>query len=90
MIKLSKYDFSIGLECGQALQWCWVNFKCKGVLLKWIIVVQGPTVLVVNADIYFLPSIISLLSPYLWETTQYRLKYCLKEPLNPKQPTNQQ
>ena len=27
------------------------------------------------------------LSPSLWETTRYRLKYCLKGPLNPKQPT---
>ena len=26
----------------------------------------------------------------LWETARYRLKYCLKGPLNPKQPTNQQ
>ena len=31
----------------------------------------------------------SFLSPSLWETTRYRLKYCLKGPLNPKQPTNQ-
>ena len=30
-----------------------------------------------------------LLSPSLWETARYRLKYCLKGPLNPKQPTNQ-
>ncbi|MEW8091771.1 MAG: hypothetical protein AB2784_19285, partial [Candidatus Thiodiazotropha endolucinida] len=29
------------------------------------------------------------LSPSLWETARYRLKYCLKGPLNPKQPTNQ-
>ena len=28
-------------------------------------------------------------SPSLWETARYRLKYCLKGPLNPKQPTNQ-
>ena len=28
--------------------------------------------------------------PPLWETARYRLKYCLKGPLNPKQPTNQQ
>ena len=28
-------------------------------------------------------------SPSLWETARYRLKYCLKRPLNPKQPTNQ-
>ena len=33
--------------------------------------------------------IFSLLSPSLWETSLYRLKYCLKGPLNPEQPTNQ-
>ena len=39
---------------------------------------------------FFLSSIVSLfLSPSLWETARYRLKYCLKGPLNPKQPTNQ-
>ena len=37
---------------------------------------------------FFLSSIISLLSPSLWETARYRLKYCLKGPLSPKQPTN--
>ena len=31
----------------------------------------------------------SPLSPCLWETARYRLKYCLKGPLNSKQPTNQ-
>ena len=31
----------------------------------------------------------SPLSPSLWETARYRLKYCLKGPLNPKQPTSQ-
>ena len=30
----------------------------------------------------------SFLSPSLWETVRYRLKYCLKGPLNPKQPKN--
>ena len=30
------------------------------------------------------------LSPCLWETARYRLKYCLKGPLSPKQPTNQE
>ena len=29
----------------------------------------------------------SFLSPSLWEKARYRLKYCLKGPLNPKQPT---
>ena len=37
----------------------------------WITVGQGPT--------------FSPLSPSLWETARYRLKYCLKGPLNPKQ-----
>ena len=31
----------------------------------------------------------SFLSPSLWETARYRLKYCLKGPLSPTQPTNQ-
>ena len=30
----------------------------------------------------------SLLSPSLLEIARYRLKYCLKGPLNPKQPIN--
>ena len=52
---------------------------------------QGPTALAVVAgrvclDI-FLSSII-FLSPSLWETARYRLKYCLKRPLSPRQPTN--
>ena len=29
----------------------------------------------------------SFLSPSPWETARYRLKYCLKGPLSPKQPT---
>ena len=61
-----------------------------------ITVGQGPIALAVGAgggglDI-LLSSILSLLSPSLWETARYRLKYCLKGPLNPKptnQPTNQ-
>ena len=38
---------------------------------------------------FLLSSILSPLSPSLWETARYRLQYCLKGPLNPKQPTNQ-
>ena len=34
----------------------------------------------------FSPAYLFFLS--LWETTRYRLKYCLKGPLNQKQPTN--
>ena len=73
---------------------CWVNFQCRGVLLVWMIVGQGPIALAVGAgrgcfDIFSLIYLFSFLSPSLWETARYRLKYCLKGPLNPKQPTNQ-
>ena len=39
-------------------------------------------------DIFTLSYPFSPLSPSLWETARYRLKYCLKGPLNLKQPTN--
>ena len=60
----------------------------------WITVGQGLTALAVGAgggclDIFTLIYPFSPLSPSLWETARYRLKYCLKGPLNPKQPTNQ-
>ena len=79
---------------GRVVGWCWVNFQCRGVLLIWIIVWQGLTALAVGAgggclDFFSLVYHFSLLSPSLWETARYRLKYCLKGPLSPKQPTNQ-
>ena len=59
-----------------------------------MIVGQGPIALAVGAgggclDIFtlFYPS--SPLPPSLWETVRYKLKYCFKGPLNPKQSTNQ-
>ena len=75
-------------------QRCWVNFQCRGVLLVWMIVGQGPIALAVGAGggclgIFSLIYLFSFLSPSLWETARYRLKHCLKGPLNPKQPTNQ-
>ena len=39
-------------------------------------------------DIFTLLYLFSSLSPSLWETARYRLKYCLKGPLNQKQPNN--
>ena len=59
----------------------------------WTTVGQGPTALAEGAgggclDIFTLIYPFSPLSPSLWETARYRLKYCLKGPLNPKQPTN--
>ena len=58
-----------------------------------ITVGQRPTALAVSAgrgglDIFTLIYPFSPLSPFLWETARYRLKYCLKGPLNPKQSIN--
>ena len=60
----------------------------------WMTVGQGPTALTVGAgggclDISTLVYPFFSLSPALWETARYRLKYCVKVPLNPNQPTNQ-
>ena len=54
---------------------------------------QGPTALSVGAGgvvwTFFSRLSFLFLSPSLWETARYRLKYCLKGPLSRKQPTNQ-
>ena len=60
----------------------------------WGTVGQGPSALAVGAgggclDILSLICPFFPLSPSLWETARYRLKYCLKGPLSPRQPTNQ-
>ena len=70
------------------------KFPVPGRPTIWMIVGQGPIALAVGAgggclDIFTLLYPFSPLSPSLWETARYRLKYCLKGPLNPKQPTNQ-
>ena len=46
---------------GRVVQWYWVNFQFRGVLLLWIIVRHGPTALAVGAglgclDIFYLVS----------------------------------
>ena len=58
--------------------------------LTWIRVGRGPIVLAVGRGVIstFNSSIISLFLLPLWETARYRLKYCLKGPLSPKQPAN--
>ena len=78
---------------GRVVRRCWVNFQCRGVLLIEIIVGQRPIALAVGAgggclDIFTLDYPFCPLSPSLWETARYRLKYTLKGPLNPKT-TNQ-
>ena len=90
-------NFSAFHGGGRVVRWSWVNFQCRGVLLVWIRVGQGPIALAVGAgrgclDIFTLIYPFSSLSSSLWETTRYRLKYCLKGSLSPKttnQPTNQ-
>ena len=57
-----------------------------------ITVGQGLTAFAVGAgggclNIFTLICHFSPLTPSLWETARYRLKYCLKGPLKPKQPT---
>ena len=59
----------------------------------WMLVGQGPIALAVGAGgvggHFYSQLSFSPLSPPLWETARYRLKYCFKGPLNPIQPTNQ-
>ena len=55
---------------GRVVRWCWVNFQCRGVLLIWVRVRQGPTALTVGADggcldIFTLVYHFSFLSPAL-------------------------
>ena len=70
------------------------RFPVSGRPTIWNIVGQGPIALAVGAvgglfgHFPFL-YLFSPLSPSLWETARYRLKYCLKGLLNPKQPTKQ-
>ena len=77
------------------VRWCWVNFQCRGVLLIWIRVGQGPIALAVGAgrgclDIFSLVYHFSRLFSLSLGDGRYRLKYCLKRPLSPKQQTNKQ
>ena len=58
---------------GRVVRRCWVNLQCRGVLLIWITVGQGPTALAEGAgggclDIFTLIYHFSFLSPSLGET----------------------
>ena len=76
------------------VRWVWGNFQCRGVVLILIIVRQGPIALAVGAgwgclDIFSLVclSVFFVFLP-LRVPARYKLKYCLKRPLNPKQATH--
>ena len=76
------------------VRWCWVNFQRRGVLLIRITVGQGPAALVEGAGggclvIFSLVYHFSLISSSLWEKALYRLKFCLKGPINQTLTTNQ-
>ena len=75
------------------MRWCWVSFQHRGVLLIWSRVGQGLTALAVGVGGLFghFFSCLSFLFSFSLSLGdgRYRLKYCLKGPLSPKQPTNQ-
>ena len=79
---------------GRVVRWCWENFQCRGAPAN----MDYSRARAYGAcsrcgwgclDIFSLIYHFSFLSPSLWETARYRLKYCLKGPLSPKRPTNQ-
>ena len=58
------------------------NFWCQGILVIWIMVGQGLSVLAVGggcgcSDIFSHTYHFSFLSSSRWEMARYRLKYCL-------------
>ena len=60
----------------------------------WMILERGPIALAIGAgggclDIFTILYPFSPISSSLWETARYRVKNCLKGPLDRKQPTNQ-
>ena len=59
-----RLHVSIFIRGGRVVQWCWVNFQYRGVLLIWMIVGQGPSALAVGAGgvvwTFLISSIISL------------------------------
>ena len=76
---------------GGAMVMC--KLQVPGSPTIWIRVGQGLTALEVGADgvvwsFFSLVYHFSFLSSSLWGMARYRLKYCLKGPLSPRQPTN--
>ena len=78
---------------GRAVRRCWVNFQYRGVLLFWMCRARAYCACSRCGwgclDIFSLFYHFSFLSPSLWGAARYRLKFCLKGPLSPKQ-TNKQ
>ena len=70
---------------GRVVRWSWVNFQCRGVDSRPRAYCACSRCGWGFLDIFSLLYRFSPLSPSLWETARYRLKYCPKGPLNPKQ-----
>ena len=74
---------------GRVMRWCWVNFQYN---LDYSRAKAYCTCSRCGWGLFGHFTVVypfSPLSPSLWEPARYRLKYCLKRPLNPTQPTNQ-
>ena len=87
---MENFEFVLIISWGgRVVRWSWEKIPVPGRPTIWIIVGQGPTALAVGAgggclDIFTLIYPFFPLFPSLWDTARYRLKYCLKGPLNPK------
>ena len=66
-------------------------YACMYLIMNKILFKSRTAALAIDADgvclDIFSPVFLSLFSPSLQEMARYRLKYCLKGLLNPKQPT---
>ena len=74
--KIHIYAMPISCGGGRVVRWPWVNFPCRGVLLIWTRLGQGPTALAVGAGGGCLDSFspvyqFSSLSPSPWETARH-------------------
>ena len=78
---------------GRVVRWCWINVQCRGVLLIWIIVEQGPTVLTVGSGEGCLDTFTLVYQFFTFSLSlgdgPILTEILSKGPLSPKQPTNQ-
>ena len=86
-------DMTLDVYRGRKTTIQYNKLPVPGCPTSWMVVGQEPIALAVGAgedclDICTRLYLFSPLSHSLWETARYRLKNCLKGPLNPKQPTN--
>ena len=91
---LNYLSLSLPKSGGRVVRWCWVNklpvlgrptnLDCSRARACCACSSCGWELFGHFSLVYHF----SFLSPSFWETARYRLKYSLKGPLSPKQPTN--